>query len=87
MLKSCSKCSLCFDSYGDKTMDIKYNDGNYKILLKEYEITIAENNIMKCKQVFLQCMSRSFDECVNKKIRRLWIHNDRGKYEYVVIKK
>jgi len=51
-------------------LDIKYNDGMYEILVEKEKdtLSIGVNNVMKCKQIFLQQMSRKFDEAVNKKL-------------------
>ena len=51
-------------------MDVSYVDKNtYMITFDEKKhLTIIENNIIKCKQVFLDLMSKKFDDEVNKKL-------------------
>lgn len=51
-------------------MDVSYVDKNtYMITFAEKEhLTIIENNITKCKQIFLDSMSKKFDDEVNKKL-------------------
>ena len=51
-------------------MDIKYSDNMYEVSMDEEKDTllIGTDNVMKCKQLFLQQMSRKFDETVNQKL-------------------
>lgn len=50
-------------------MDIKYvRDDIYKVEISDFKYTICCDNIMKCKQRFLEIISRQFDDTVNEKL-------------------
>ena len=50
-------------------MDIKYLESDaYKVEISDFKCTICCDNIMKCKQRFLEIISRQFDDVVNKKL-------------------
>ena len=50
-------------------MDIKYVESDvYQVEMSDFKYKIGCNNIMKCKQIFLEIISRQFDDVVNKKL-------------------
>lgn len=49
-------------------MDIKYIGGAYDVVISDLQCTISSDNVMKCKQYFLDMMSKEFDKVVNKKL-------------------
>lgn len=49
-------------------MDIKYIGGAYDVVISDLQCTISGDNVMKCKQYFLDMMSKEFDKVVNKKL-------------------
>nr|DAG52832.1 MAG TPA: hypothetical protein [Caudoviricetes sp.] len=49
-------------------MDIKYIDGMYEVAISDLQYTIGCDNVMKCKQRFLDIMSKEFDKVVNEKL-------------------
>ena len=49
-------------------MDIKYIGGAYQIVISDLQYTIGYDNITKCKQCFLDMMSKEFDKVVNEKL-------------------
>ncbi len=50
-------------------MDIKYVGSDmYQVEMSDFKYTICCDNIMKCKQRFLENISRKFDDVVNEKL-------------------
>lgn len=50
-------------------MDIKYvRDEIYQVEISDFQYTICCDNIMKCKQIFLEIISKQFDNVVNEKL-------------------
>lgn len=49
-------------------MDIKYIGGAYQIIISDLQYTVGCDNVMKCKQRFLDIMSKEFDKVVNEKL-------------------
>lgn len=49
-------------------MDIKYIGGAYQVVISDLQYTIGYDNVMKCKQTFLDMMSKEFDKVVNEKL-------------------
>ena len=53
---------------GARIMDIKYISGAYQVTILDLQYTIGCDNVMKCKQRFLDIMSKEFDKVVNEKL-------------------
>ena len=49
-------------------MDIIYIGGAYQIVISNLQYTIGCDNVMKCKQRFLDIISKEFDKVVNEKL-------------------
>ena len=49
-------------------MNIKYIGGAYEVVISDLQYTIGYDNITKCKQCFLDMMSKEFDKVVNEKL-------------------
>lgn len=49
-------------------MNIKYIGGAYEVVISDLQYTIGCDNVMKCKQYFLDMISKEFDKVVNKKL-------------------
>ena len=49
-------------------MDIKYIGGAYQIAISDLQCTIGYDNVTKCKQCFLDMMSKELDKVVYEKL-------------------
>lgn len=50
-------------------MNISYNNGVHKVEISDFLWSFGEcNNVMKCKQLVLDKISKDFDDSVNKKL-------------------
>ena len=49
-------------------MDSKYIGSSYQFSISDLHCTIGCDNVMKCKQRFLDVMSKEFDKVVNEKL-------------------
>lgn len=57
-------------------MDIKYTGEVYEVVILDLQYTISCDNISKCKQRFLDAVSKQFDEVVNKKLGNYGFHKE-----------
>lgn len=56
-------------------MNISYNNGVHKVEISDFLWSFGGcNNVMKCKQLVLDKISKDFDDSVNKKTWRLWFY-------------
>ena len=49
-------------------MDIKYIDGAYEVIISDLQYTIGHDDVTKCKQYFLDMISKEFDKVINEKL-------------------
>lgn len=58
-------------------MDVKYvGNDMYQVEISDFQYTIGCENIMKCKQRFLEIISRQFDDAVNEKLGDIGLFNE-----------